>query len=119
MSKRILIVDDDREYTHLFHQMLEREGYEVVELANGADVYRRLLGESFDLVLLDYRMKDVRGDKICENIRSEETLKNLPLIIVTAYRDIDEAFFKSLGANEVIYKPVDREELITKVAKYL
>src|SRR3989344_284411 len=119
MSKRIMIVDDDREYTHLFHQMIERVGYEIVEVSHGSEVFTRLMTESFDLVILDYGMKDTRGDQICHNIRSEEKLKDLPLIVVTGYRDVDETFFKAIGANEVIYKPVNRTDLIEKVEKYI
>ena len=119
MTKRIMIVDDDREYTHLFRLMLERSGYDIIEVSKGADVFRRLMTESYDLVFLDYRMKDVKGDKICENIRSEEKLKDLPLVIVTAYRDHDPAFFKTMGANDVVYKPVDRNELVRIAEKYL
>ncbi len=114
-----MIVDDDREYTHLFHQMLDRPGYEIVEMSGGADVFRRLLTESFDLVFLDYRMKDVKGDTVCENIRSEEKLKDLPLIVVTAYRDHDQTFFKKIGANDVIYKPVNRNDIMEIAEKYL
>jgi len=119
VSKRIMGVDDEREFTHLFNQMLGRSGYEIVEVINSSDVYRRLLTEHFDLVLMDDRMKDVSGDKVCEIIRSDEALKDLPIIIVTAYRDFDEAFFKSIGANEVIHKPVEYDTLVKVVEKYL
>ena len=119
MAKKIMIVDDEREYTRLFRQMLERGGYEIVEMSKGSDVLRRLLAEPFDLVLLDYQMKDIRGDRVCRNIRSEEKLKELPLIMVTAHRELDEAYFKSMGANEVIYKPVSQSSLREAVEKYL
>ncbi len=119
MPKKIMIVDDDREYTRLFRQMLEQAEYEIVEVSRGSEVFTRLMAESFDLVILDYGMRDTRGDHICHNIRSEKKLKHLPLIIVTGYRDIDESFFKALGANEVIYKPVNRTDLKKIVEKYL
>ena len=119
MPKRIMLVDDERDLTNIFHQMLGNSGHEVVEVANGSDVYRRVLAEHFDLVLLDYHLRDIKGDKVCEIIRSDEALKDLPVIIVTGYRNLDEAFFKAIGANEVLYKPVHREDLVRAVEKYL
>ncbi|OIO38945.1 MAG: hypothetical protein AUJ72_01675 [Candidatus Omnitrophica bacterium CG1_02_46_14] len=119
MPKRIMIVDDDREYTRLFHQMLDHLGHDIVEVTNGAEVYRRLMTESFDLVLLDYKMRDVRGDLVCEIIRSEDRLKNIPLIMVTGHRELDKDFFKTIGASDVLYKPLERAQLVDTVEKYL
>src|SRR3989338_2801299 len=118
-AKRIMVVDDERDYTQILHRMLERSGYEIVEIWHSPDVFRRLMNESFDLVILDHAMLELQGDRICEMIRSEEKLKDLPLIVVTAYRNIQEDSFKALGAQEVVYKPVDREELLEKVERCL
>ena len=119
MPKRILIVDDEKEYTRLFHQMLEPLDCEIVELSFGSQVYARLLEEPFDLILLDYKMRDERGDMVCDNIRGDAKLKDIPIIIVTAYYDLDEAFFKAMGANDVLYKPVNQGDLMEMVQKYL
>ena len=119
MPKRIMIVDDDREYTRLFHQMLDCLGHDIVEVTSGSEVYRRLMTESFNLVLLDYKMRDIRGDLVCETIRSENRLKNIPLIMVTGHRELEREFFKTIGASDVLYKPLERAHLVEMVEKYL
>ncbi len=119
MPKRLLIVDDEKAFTLALRRRLELSGYEVEEASGGSDVFRRLLQRPFDLVILDYMMPDIRGNKVCEIVRSEARFKDLPIIIVTAYHNQDEATLKSYGATEVLYKPVAVEELLALIDKHL
>jgi CheY-like chemotaxis protein len=119
MAKRLLLVDDEKSFTLSLRRKLELCGYEIEETDRGSDVFRRLLQRPFDLVLLDYMMPDVRGNRVCENIRSEERFKDLPVIVVTAYHDQDEKAVKAWGASEVMYKPVAADDLVKMIRKYL
>jgi CheY-like chemotaxis protein len=121
VPKRILIVDDEKSITMTFRRLLEiaHSDYEIEEAHGGSQAFRRLMQGSFDLVLLDYMMPDVRGDKVCEMIRSEERLKDLPIVIVTAYHDQTEAKLKAWGATEVLYKPVEGKDILNVIRKYL
>ncbi len=119
MAKRLLLVDDEKGFTMALRRKLEFSGYEIEEAQGGADALRRLLTRPFDLVLLDYMMPDLRGNKVCEVIRQEERLKDLPIIIVTAYHDQSEESLKGYGATEVIYKPVGTDDLLARIEKYL
>lgn len=118
-SKKILIIDDERDYTMLLRRKLEPLGCEVVEASNASEIFRAIMNESFDLVLLDFAMREIRGDKICRLIREDEKSKNTPILFVTAYYNVGEEMFKTYGATDVIYKPVDHGELMEKIQKYL
>ena len=115
MGKRILIADDEEDYALLMRRHLECHDYEIVEVFRGAEVFRRLSREKFDLVILDYFLPDIKGDRICSDLRSEEQNKDLPILIVTGYHNMDEGMFKEYGATEVLYKPFNHEEFDTKV----
>lgn len=119
MTKRILIVDDEKGVTATFRRLLELSDYQIEEAHGGSEGFRRLMGGTFDLVLLDYMMPDIHGDKVCEMIRSEERLKDLPIIIITAYHDQTESRLKAWGASEVLYKPVGSEEILAAIQRFI
>jgi PleD family two-component response regulator len=119
MSKRILIADDEADYALLMRRHLERHDYEIVEVFRGADVFRRVAQERFDLIILDYFLPDIKGDRICSDLRSEEQNKDLPILMVTGYHNMDESMFKEYGATDVLYKPFKHEEFEAKVQRCL
>ena len=119
MPKRILIVDDDRQCAHLITNMLEMGGYETEEVYNGADSLRRLSEDDFDLMLIDFDMRDIKGDRICSMLRMEDRYKDLPIMIITAHVEKDERVFRQYGATDVLYKPLESEDFLKKVKKCL
>ncbi|OGW81930.1 MAG: hypothetical protein A3C47_03595 [Omnitrophica bacterium RIFCSPHIGHO2_02_FULL_51_18] len=119
MRKKILVVEDDRDYQAVLRLMLQRAGYETEECRFGSNALPRLLAKDIDLVMLDYMMPDEKGDEISHSIKSMETLKKLPILIVTGHHELSEEFFKGMGAQEVLYKPVNYDELVDKVKKCL
>lgn len=119
MAKRLLIVDDEKGYTMTLRRKLELQGYEIDESHSGADALKRLMETTYDLVLLDYMMPDLRGNKLCAMIREDERTRDVPVIVVTAYHDQSEESLKAYGATEVIYKPVATEDLLLRIRKYL
>ena len=119
MAKRILIVDDDKAYAMLIQYKLQNGGYESQITNRGSDAMRFAMAGYCDLILLDHKMPDVMGSRVCDNIRSDPKLKDLPIIIVTAQHELTEDVFISYGATDVIYKPFEDEELLGKIEKYL
>ena len=119
MAKRILIVEDERDVAMLLRNYLEFKGYEVEEAHSGADALKRIFKGGYDLVLLDYGMRDIKGDRLCQMARAEGATSKLPMIIVTAHVEVDDNLFKQWGATDVIYKPVNTDELYSKVEKHL
>ncbi len=118
-AKRILVADDERGVAMSIRHLLEIHGYEVEEAYQGSEVLRRVSESPFDLVLLDFNMRDIKGDRVCLMLRMAEKSENLPIMIVTAHIEREEHIFKDYGATEVIYKPLDTEEFLKKVKKCL
>ncbi len=109
--KKILIVDDEFEFTKDFSKALEMFGYEEVYRAgDGEGALNIIENKKPDIVLCDYRLFDIDGDKILE-----KTKKNHPeikFIMITAYYDETvEKRLRDLGADEVIFKPIDLKEI--------
>lgn len=103
----------------LLHHYLEDEEYEIEEAYSGADALNRIFTGNFDLVLLDYAMKDIKGDRVCLLTRADEKMNSLPVVIVTAHVEVDDKIFREYGATDVLYKPVSSDELKDKIKKYL
>lgn len=119
MSKRILIVDDDLTFIMLLRGKLEREGYEVDEAHAGKDAEDMVSQNAYDLILMDFSMPDIRGHEICQTIRQNTNLKDLPIIMITAFQNRSEEFFKEEGATDVMYKPLDHDDLLEKIKKHI
>ncbi len=119
MPKRILIVDDERDVAMLLHHLLEQRGYEIEKIYSGSEALTRIFQGGFDLVLMDYGMKDIKGDRICLLIRADEKFQSLPIIMVTAHIEVGEKELKEYGANAVLYKPVESQTLFEVVEKCL
>ena len=119
MAKRILIVDDEPYIVMMLRSRLEHLGYEIEEAFNGQEAYDRASKHSYDLMLLDFLMPDMGGHEVCRRIRRNDRLKNLPVIMITAFSTKSRASFQRGGANDVIFKPIDPEELRTKILQHI
>ena len=109
-AKRVIIADDEQDYTLLMRRALASEDVEVVECHRGSEVFRRILSEKFDLAILDYFLPDIKGDTICAELREDGQHKDLPILLVTGYHNMSEELLVSYGATEVLYKPFSIEE---------
>ena len=118
-GKRVLVADDDRQCAILMHNWLDMRGYDPETVHSGAETLRRLSEEPFDLALIDFDMRDIKGDRICLMLRLEDRYKDLPIVIVTAHVEKDERIFREYGATDVIYKPFESDTFIKKVRKCL
>jgi DNA-binding NtrC family response regulator len=118
MSESILIVDDEEIIRESLSFVLSKEGYRVIEAANGRIALDRIREDSFDLVLTDLEMPEMKGIELLENVGkfSPETL----VVIITAYGSIDTAIAAlRQGAVDYILKPVEFDELLLKVRRLL
>jgi CheY-like chemotaxis protein len=133
MPKKILIVDDDKDFVASLEQVLRTKGYLVAAAASGAECLKALEAERPDLVILDVMMEtDTAGFEVADRIRSRRPnskylpFKDIPIIILTAINQVTNSRF-SLdhgdsflpGVDDFLTKPVDIDELLDKVAKSL
>jgi CheY-like chemotaxis protein len=103
--KKILIVDDELEFVNDFAKGLEMFGYEVYKAGDGEGALNVIENKRPDIVLCDYRLPDVDGDKILEKTKAAHP--EIKFVIITAYYDeVVEKRLKNLGADEVIFKPI-------------
>jgi two-component system chemotaxis response regulator CheY len=118
---RCLVVEDSPMMRQLIvfalHRMRELE---VVEADDGVDAMRKLAASKFDIVVTDINMPIMDGLKLVKRIRSDETHKNVPIIIITTEgSQEDRSRALALGANAYITKPIQAPQVIAKVKELL
>jgi len=119
-KSRILIVDDDPHAIEILTRMLGREGYDCVSAASGAAALETVRVKPVDVILLDVMMPEMDGLQVCEHLRSDDTLRQIPVILLTAKDDMEtRARGMSLGVSEYLTKPINKRELFTRIAAQL
>ena len=90
MGGRVLVVDDEAEIRELCRVNLEFEGFEVVEAANGAEALEAVRRQRPDLVFLDLMMPGVDGWDVLHELKSDDDLSSIPVILLTAKSGEDD-----------------------------
>src|SRR5215469_3341798 len=118
LRARILIVDDDERNAFAAVQALSELGHELVVARSGEEALKRLLTETFALILLDLHMPGMDGYETAEFIRRRRRTSHIPIVFVTAvFRDEAHLFQAyTAGAVDVVFKPVDPFILKSKVS---
>lgn len=115
---KILVVDDESRMRKLVHDFLAREGYEVVEAADGEEALDIFYSDKeISLIVLDVMMPKINGWEVCREIRK---ISKLPIIMLTAKGDeSDELNGFEIGADEYISKPFSPKILVARVTALL
>jgi len=119
--RRILIVDNDADATHLVKVLLERTGhYHVLEENDATKAYRSARNFQPDLILLDIVMPETDGGEVAEEIEADPELQNTPMIFLTALVTRAEAKSGlSIQGHPFLAKPVSIPELINAIEEHL
>jgi two-component system, chemotaxis family, chemotaxis protein CheY len=116
-----LVVEDSPTMRQLIVFALRRiRGLEVLEADDGVDALRKMAATKLDIILTDINMPIMDGLKLVKRVRSDEALKNIPIVIITtegAEEDRQRAL--ALGANAYITKPIQAPQVIAKVKELL
>jgi CheY-like chemotaxis protein len=115
MGKLILVVEDDLAIRDSLRELLEDEGYRVVDAVHGGEAIERLEAELPSLILLDLWMPVMTGGQLLERLRSDPRWSRIPVVLLSAASDISIAE----GVVESLKKPVRLDVLLKTVARYL
>lgn len=117
MSKRILIIEDDKSIAELERDYLEINGFECAMSDRGDEGLELALSENFDLIIVDVMLPVLDGFEICTRIREK---KQTPLIFLSAkVEDIDKIRGLGLGADDYMTKPFSPNELVARVKAHI
>lgn len=119
--KRILCVEDEPEMIDLIRLILNRRGFEVHGAAGGVEGLKTIREERPDLVLLDLMMPDMDGWEVYQQMKAEDDLREIPVIVVTAKaQSIDKVLGLHIAkVDDYIAKPFSPQELLNSVEKVL
>ena len=116
----ILIADDTPEHLTVLRQMLAEQNYMVRPALNGEIAIKAANESPPDLILLDIRMPGMDGYEVCQQLKSEEKTRKIPVIFISALNELDDkvkAF--SLGGVDYITKPFQTEEVLARIKTHL
>jgi len=115
--RKILIVDDSPTERHVLNDMLTKSGYEVVASDNGEDAILKAKLLKPDLILMDVVMPGLNGFQATRAISRDPDTRSIPIILCTSKsQETDKIWGMRQGARDYIVKPVNRDELLEKIA---
>ena len=119
-EKKILIVDDEDHIRELLKSNLEKNGYAVYMANAGLNGLKLAREKQVDLILLDLMLPGMDGFEVCKEIRRDNIISNVPIIMLTAKsEEIDKILGLELGADDYITKPFSIRELSARIKALL
>ena len=115
---KILIADDERDIRDLITFTLRFAGYEVIPTANGEEAFQTAVNmeEKPELILMDVRMPKMTGYEACENLKKNNSTKDIPIVFLSAKGQESEVRTGlDMGAEEYILKPFSPDQLIERI----
>jgi predicted acylesterase/phospholipase RssA/CheY-like chemotaxis protein/CRP-like cAMP-binding protein len=113
---RLLVVDDDATNRELLSRRLTRLGYVVELVDNGAEALARIAAGPFELILLDVIMPGLSGTDVLQQLKADQHLRELPVIMLSALDEIQEAArCIELGADDYLAKPFNPVLLLARI----
>lgn len=118
---RILCIEDDQEMIDLMRLILTRKGFELIGSLGGATGLENIQNEKPDLILLDLMMPEMDGWEVYQKIKSNDTTRNIPVVVVTAKaQSIDRVLGLQIAkVDAYISKPFSPQELLDSIAAVL
>jgi len=121
MSKPVVLaVDDEPHILFILSQVLNSKGCEVLTADCGEDAIKAAIKEMPDLIILDVMMPDISGYEVCQHLKSNQTTKEIPIVILTAEQNEEhkESMFR-MGIADYISKPFSPNGLSSKIDEIL
>src|SRR5580698_1405684 len=117
--KKILVVDDDKAVTALLDSLLSSHGYTVLVANDGLDGMVQVKKNIPDLIVLDVMMPEINGYDVCSNLKFDEKLKHIPIIVLTSReQELDPRIGQLMGIS-YMHKPLDSKLLLERIQTVL
>ena len=120
MAKKVLIIDDEKDMRVYLEALFRKEGYETESAENGDEGLWLAEANRPDLITLDILMPKKSGIKAYRGLRTADTTKGIPIIVLTGLTRLDD-FFGDLGdlpqPDALVEKPIDRESFVKEVER--
>ena len=117
-SNKILIVDDDQDFSQLLAFDLKKQGYQVVSAGNGEEGLEKAKTEKPALIILDIKMPKMDGYTFVRRLKKDQDTKDTPLIVLTSYEPMKD-MFQLEGVQDYVVKSVHMEGLLSKIEKHI
>jgi type II secretory ATPase GspE/PulE/Tfp pilus assembly ATPase PilB-like protein len=119
-NAKVLLVDDEEQLRKVMRDLLEREGYEVEEAADGVEALDQVDRHAPDIVVLDLNLPGLDGYGVLNHLRSRPATENIPVVVLTAHGDEDsEIRVFELGADDFLSKPFRARALSARLQAVL
>lgn len=122
-KKKVIIIDDEPDIVTFLTALLEDNGYTTISAKDGREGLEKIQAEHPDLVLLDITMPEKSGVRCYRELRENPDLKSIPIIIVTGIAKDFKNFISTRRQvpppDGFIAKPIDQQELLDTVSKFL
>ncbi|MCB1720480.1 MAG: response regulator [Alphaproteobacteria bacterium] len=120
MSKQVLIVEDNELNMKLFQDLLEAHDIKTLKTSDGHDVLALARKHKPDLILMDIQLPEISGLEVTKQLKSDDELKDIPVIAVTAFAmKGDEQKIREGGCEDYISKPISVGNFIEVIQSYL
>ena len=119
MSKKILILDDDKDILEILELILTESGYEIHCLSHGNRIFEEIKEFEPDLILMDVMLGDLDGLSICKDIKEQPSTSNLPVILISATNNLNESINLPGAPNDYLSKPFDIDIFLAMIGKYM
>jgi len=114
---RALVIDDSKPIRSILTDILVKQGFDVEVATNGLEAIELVKKEKIDLALVDWNMPEMNGLEFVQEVRKNNTYKNMLLMMVTTETALEKvADALEAGANEYVMKPFTKEIIIEKLA---
>ena len=124
-KKKILLVDDDADFTEAVKLLLESRSYDVTVANDGKEGLKKVQTEGPNLIILDVMMPEMDGYQVCAKLKADPKYRQIPILLLTAVGEAitTTSYTKEMGmrieADDYIPKPVEPIEIVERVEKLL
>ena len=117
-GNKILIVDDDQDFSQLLEFDLKKHGYVVALAVNGEEGLEKIKTEKPEIIIIDIKMPKMDGYTFVRRIKKDAETKNIPLIVLTSYEPMKD-MFQLEGVSDYFVKSANMEGLLKTIEKNL